>query len=107
MRSEHYPLEKLKREIIAIIARYLDLRAYRVFFFGSRVAGRGNDRSDFDVGIEGNDVILPDIMEHIREEIGELPTLYKIDIVDFRRVSAEFRRVAMAHAEPITETVRP
>jgi len=34
---EFYPVEKLKKEVLAIIGKYLDLNSHRVFFFGSRV----------------------------------------------------------------------
>jgi septum formation topological specificity factor MinE len=40
MKLEHYPVEKLKEEILKILRKYLDLKHYRVFFFGSRVTGR-------------------------------------------------------------------
>jgi hypothetical protein len=35
-------------------------------------------------------------LELIREEFEEAPTLYSIDVVDFRRVDEKFRRVARA-----------
>ena len=53
MRIEHYPLEKLKKEMLDIISKYLNLNEYKIFFFGSRVEGKGNERSDIDIGIEG------------------------------------------------------
>jgi septum formation topological specificity factor MinE len=39
MKLEHYPVEKLKEEILKILSKYLDLSQYKVFFFGSRVKG--------------------------------------------------------------------
>lgn len=102
MRLEHYPLEKLKKELLAILARHLDLSRYRVFFFGSRVTGKGTDRSDIDVGIEGPEPVPFIKMAHIEDEIELLPTLYKIDIVDFSRVSEIFRKVATRHREFLT-----
>lgn len=99
MRLEHYPLEKLKKEILDIVGRHLDLAHYRVFFFGSRVSGAGTDRSDVDVGIEGPKPVPFAIMADIEEEIDRLPTLYKIDIVDFAHVSEIFKEVAIQHRE--------
>ncbi|MEK7189472.1 MAG: nucleotidyltransferase domain-containing protein [Patescibacteria group bacterium] len=52
-RLEYYPVEKLKKELKDIAAKYLDLKKYHLFFFGSRVTGKGSERSDIDVGIEG------------------------------------------------------
>ncbi len=95
MRLEHYPVEKLKKEILAILAKHLDLSRYRVFFFGSRVAGKGTERSDIDVGIEGPEPIPAAAMLDIQEEIENLPTLYKVEIVDFHRVPPKFRDAAL------------
>ena len=102
MRLEFYPVDKLKKEILEIIGRYLDLNSYRVFFFGSRVMGKGNERSDIDIGIEGPDEIPYEIMARLREEIEDLPTLYKIEIVDFKKVSPDFREVALQQTEIIS-----
>jgi len=38
-------------------------------------------------------------MLDIQEEIENLPTLYKIDVVDFYDVSEKFREVAKQHIE--------
>jgi hypothetical protein len=35
-------------------------------------------------------------------ELDELPVLYTIDVVDFRRASNEFREVALSCIEPLT-----
>lgn len=101
MRLEHYPLEKLKKELLDIIGRHLDLSRYRVFFFGSRVTGKGTDRSDIDVGIEGPEPVPFGMLLAIREDVERIPTLYKIDVVDFRGASDDFRDVALQHTELI------
>ena len=102
VRLEHYPVEKLKKEIIEIIGRRLDLSKYRVFFFGSRVAGGGTVRSDIDVGIEGVELIPAAKWLDILEEIENIPTLYKIEIVDFFRTAPVFKEVALQKTESIS-----
>lgn len=102
MKLEFYPQEKLKKEIQKIIAKYLDLRKYKIFFFGSRILGKGSERSDIDIGIEGPKEIPSHIFLEIQEEIENLPTLYKIDVVDFKRVSPEFKKNALQSAEVIS-----
>ena len=99
MQLEHYPQEKLKKEILDIIGKYLDLNCYRIFFFGSRVSGKSHERSDIDIGIEGKDPIPADAWLEIQEEIGNLSTLYKIELVNFTHVSSLFREVALQHTE--------
>ena len=102
MRIEHYPLEKLKREVLEIIGRYLNIKEFRVFFFGSRVKGKGDEHSDIDIGIEGEKEISYETISAIREEIENLSTLYKIEVVDFKKTSDDFREVALQSVEPIT-----
>ncbi len=101
MRLEFYSLEKLKKEILEIIGKYLDLKTYRIFFFGSRVTGGGNERSDIDIGIEGPSPVSLKIMGQIEDEIENLPTLYKIEIVDFKQISSNFYEVARQKIESI------
>ncbi|MBI3786695.1 MAG: nucleotidyltransferase domain-containing protein [Ignavibacteriales bacterium] len=102
MRLEHYPVDKLKKEILDLVGKHVNLRTHKVFFFGSRVSGGGNERSDIDVGIEGPQEIPIKILGRIREEIENLPTLYKIEVVDFKSVSDEFREVALQHTEALS-----
>lgn len=105
MRLEHYPKEKFKKEILEIIGKRLDLSKYRVFFFGSRVSGKGTDRSDIDIGIEGPSIQSRAWFE-IEEEIEEFPTLYKIDLVNFQDVSDKFRKVALQTIESLNNYVK-
>jgi predicted nucleotidyltransferase len=101
VKIEFYPKEKLKKEILEIVGKYLDLKKYKVFFFGSRVTGRHDERSDIDIGIEGPERIPLEILSAIREEIDKLPTLYHIDVVDFKSVGKDFYKVAKQNLELI------
>lgn len=99
MRLEHYSVEKLKKEIKEIVGKYLDLNKYQIFFFGSRVIGKGNERSDIDVGIEGKEEIDIGVVEDIKEQLANLSILYKIDFVDFKSLSDDFYGVAKEKIE--------
>ncbi|OGX30393.1 MAG: hypothetical protein A2705_04920 [Omnitrophica WOR_2 bacterium RIFCSPHIGHO2_01_FULL_52_10] len=99
MRLKNYPAAKLKRELLEIIERHIDLAEYGVFFFGSRLEARGDERSDIDLGIEGPRPIPAGALARIREEIERMPLLYKIDVVDFRDAAEDFRRVALQKVE--------
>ena len=98
---EHYPADKMKKEILSIVGKYLDLSQYKIFIFGSRVTGKGNDRSDIDVGIEGEIEVPSRIISKIKEDLENIRTLYTIDFVDFKRVASDFREVALQSIEPI------
>ena len=102
MKLEHYPTEKLKKEILEIIGKYLDLGKYRIFFFGSRVGkNKSDEHSDIDIGIEGLEEISYKTISDIKEDIDNLPVLYKIEVVDFKNISSDFREVALQHTEAI------
>lgn len=105
MKLKFYPERKLEQKILKIIGKYLDLKEYKVFFFGSRVSGKGNEKSDIDVGIEGPKPIPLEIFAQIKSEIEEIPILYRIDIVDFKRVDKDFYKVAKENIEIINEKI--
>lgn len=99
MKLENYPVEKLKKEILDIVGKRLDLKKYKVFFFGSRVKGDNFERSDIDIGIEGPSELSSVIKLDIEEEIEKIPTLYKIDFVDFKEVGENFAKIAKKNIE--------
>lgn len=79
------------------------LRGYRVFLFGSRVAGTARPRSDFDLAVDGEKELPIKTYYEIADMLEELPTLYRIDWVDMHRVSPEFRERAMRATEVLYE----
>ena len=101
MKLEHESLDALRKKLRNIIGKYLDLEKYKLFFFGSRVSGGGSERSDIDIGIDGPEPVPLKVFSDIKEEIEDIPILYKIEIVDFKQVSPDFRQVALEHTEVI------
>lgn len=89
--------DKLKR----IVSRYVNLSEYRLFYFGSRVTGHGDERSDIDVGLYGKIKVPEAAFANIQDDIENLPFLYSIDIVDFNQTSEDFRNVALQNIEVI------
>ena len=102
METKFYPKEKLQQDVLDTIDRYLNLNQYRVFFFGSRVDGKGDERSDIDIGIEGPETIPLGTIVQIKEGLSSLPTLYSFDVVDFRQADDDFKEVAKKHIEEIS-----
>jgi|SRR3989338_2741574 len=101
MRLEHYDQRKLKREVLDLLGKHLDLDRYKVFFFGSRVNGGGDERSDIDVGIEGREPVPGNIMLDIQAALEGLSTLYKVEAVDFSRAGERFEMMAKRKVELI------
>ncbi len=78
-----------------------ELRDYRVMFFGSRVTGKARERSDFDVAIDGSGPVDPRLLGSIRDRLDDLPTLYRIDLVDLSTVTDRVRAEMLRHTETI------
>jgi predicted nucleotidyltransferase len=78
----------------SVVRRHLPDPAYLVFLFGSRAAGSAREASDIDIGIEGPAPVARSALAAIHEELEEAPTLFSIDVVDFRRLPDKFREVA-------------
>lgn len=88
--------QELITRVVKIVSKHLGNDG-GLFLFGSRVAGRGNSRSDFDFGVDTGKKIPLETWSRIEEEIDELSTLFRIEVVDFQRVSAKFREQALKH----------
>lgn len=93
---------KIKTQLKAIIHKYLKSDDYKTFIFGSRATGqlsraslRVRSFSDFDLGILGREKIPGHLLEKIREDLENSSIPYKIDVVDFNKVSPEFRSLAL------------
>ncbi len=89
--------------IVTIFKKYIPDGNYKVFYFGSRVNGKADIRSDFDIGIEAKTPVPLDIMFRIQDDLNELDMFQKMDVVDFYNVSHEFKEFAMKHTEMIYE----
>ena len=93
-----------EEEIVAMLKGVLEassekLKDRKVFLFGSRASGRARQRSDFDIGVIGEGPLPLETYYRIEDGFDEIPTLYKIDWVDFNRASEKFRERAMKHIE--------
>ena len=99
MKLEKYPVKKLKKEILEIMKRNLDINKYQVFFFGSRVKGDNFERADIDLGILGDKAVPVTAKFKIQDELERLPILYKIDLVDFSKVSSEFKKQSLKNID--------
>ena len=85
----------------AIIPFKAKLGPRRVLFFGSRVAGTARERSDFDVAIDGSGRVDPRLFAQICDSLEDLPTLYRVDLVDLSTVSDKVRAEMLSHIEVI------
>ena len=94
---------EVTEKLIGIVAAKIRSPHFRVFYFGSRAEGRGTEKSDLDVGIEADDEVPGKLMIEIKEQVDNIPIMQKIDVVDFKKVSAGFKEVALQKIEVIYE----
>ncbi|EKE00003.1 MAG: DNA polymerase beta protein [uncultured bacterium] len=94
MTLNHYPIDQFKADILNIAKKYFNLSTTKLFVFGSRASGKGDDRSDIDLGIESDPPIDSQNFQNFKDELDNLNTLYTIDTVDFNQVSEIFKKVA-------------
>lgn len=86
--------DALVQKAKTIVCSYLPKGNYQVFLFGSRTTNRHHRYSDIDIGIEGKDSVSKLVMSRITDALEESDLPVKVDVVDFFRVSSEFKNVA-------------
>lgn len=84
-----------KEEVKEIIFKHLNPGRNRVFIFGSRASGTDVKYSDIDLGIETEKEIPGYLISEIEEDFENSDIPYRVDVVDFSRVSEDFKRVAL------------
>ena len=100
MNPESDNIQTILDHIAEIVRREMEGN-YRLFLFGSRASDGHDPKADIDIGIIA---VKPDeakIMVSIKERLEQIPTLLKIDFVDFSMVSQEFRKIAMKEKKDI------
>jgi predicted nucleotidyltransferase len=86
--------EQLIREVWTIVSDELRAWPHALFLFGSRAQGSAGPFSDFDFAIDGASPIDRTRLARVRTRVDALPTLYSIDVVDYRAAGDDFRSVA-------------
>ena len=74
-------IEEVLDQIIELCRKH---SASRVILFGSRARGTAGERSDIDIAVSG----AVDF-DGLAEEIGRLPTLYTIDLVNLQECGSD------------------
>lgn len=86
--------KRIKDQIKNTARKYLG-RDYKLFIFGSRVSGKSRKFSDIDLGILGKTRVPGHSIVKIQEELENSCLPYKVDVVDFTKVSEDFKSVAL------------
>jgi predicted nucleotidyltransferase len=81
---------KVAKEV-AKLARAILGEGTRIVWFGSWARGAAAARSDLDIAVSIGTPIAPEVMAELRSAVEELPTLYRIDLVDLSTAGSALR----------------
>ena len=80
-----------------ILRRYFPGAEARVF--GSRAGGNAKPYSDLDIGIVGAAKLDARALAGAKEEFEESDIPFRVDVLDWHRISEEFRQIIARHYE--------
>lgn len=85
------PLRQYDPKIVAAVRDVILKHAspQRIYLFGSRVTGEAKPESDYDFAFDAPEA-PHDSLDAIREDIEQLPTLYRIDVTNIARADSRF-----------------
>lgn len=92
-------VSEIEKQVAGIIRKYIGKNA-RIYLFGSWAKGNAKPTSDIDIAIKISKQERQKFYK-IREEVNELRTLRKIDIVDLSLASEKFRKHIFKYALPL------
>jgi len=93
-------IEEILKQAAKIISSEIEGN-YQLFLFGSRAREIHDEKSDIDIGILTDSQISGKKWLNIQEKIEQIPTLLKIDLVDFNSVDEAFKKVALKYTKEI------
>jgi predicted nucleotidyltransferase len=95
-------IQPILKRIVQVIRRYLPDESHRILLFGSWTTLEAAPTSDIDIAIAGATAVDPGVMSEIHEEIDQLPTLRKIQIIDLQHVHDRFRDRVISQGQVLT-----
>lgn len=79
------------------LGRKYQEQGVELFVFGSLAREDGRPNSDLDLGIEWRKPVSPALFRQICRDVDDLPTVRRVDLVDFSNVSPAWREIASRH----------
>jgi predicted nucleotidyltransferase len=68
--------------VVSIIRRYFPRDELGIVLFGSWAPGEAQEASDIDIGLLGPDTIDDMLLLRIEDDIANIPTLRRMDVVE-------------------------
>ncbi|MCX6130792.1 MAG: nucleotidyltransferase domain-containing protein [Proteobacteria bacterium] len=75
------------------IQKFFPATDYQIILFGSQSQGTAGPRSDVDIAIRGKAPLSPAEWQKCQEILEESDFPWRVDLVDYRRVSIDFQKI--------------
>ena len=99
LRGDHSIMVDVEKIIQKTVVKYIDPASSFIFLFGSRALRTNRPQSDYDVGIYTGQKISLTTIAKIKDDLEEYPIPVDIDVVDFAKVSEEFKAMALKEVQ--------
>lgn len=87
---------RLRSQLKALGRKY-GREGVELFVFGSLARKDGRFNSDLDLGVEWRKPASPKLFRQICRDVDDLPTVRKVDLVDFSKATPRWRKIAGRH----------
>jgi predicted nucleotidyltransferase len=82
---------------------YKTIRQYlpsvEILVFGSRITNTAQKFSDLDIALRDKELIPLNILSQVKEGFSESDLPFKVDLMDFNRLSADFQKLILSKYE--------
>jgi predicted nucleotidyltransferase len=103
---EKDPLARLPPRLgsrLKALAQKYRARGIDLFLFGSLARKDNRSNSDLDLGLEWRRPVSAKLFRELCREVDDLPTIRKVDLVDFSKVSHSWKEIAGRHRVPLAQ----
>jgi len=81
--------EDILKQVKELVLKSVEKTPARVYLFGSWARGEERATSDIDIAVEPIGVVLPFLLQNLREELEESHIPYNVDVVDTREADSK------------------
>lgn len=91
------PLPPRLRSRLKALGQKYQARGVDLFLFGSFARTDWRENSDLDLGLEWRRPNSQELFRELCKDVDDLPTIRKVDLVDFSKASQGWREIAGRH----------
>ena len=100
-KANRQDVQPLLEKVIRVVCDRIMEEGLQVYLFGSWAQGRALAESDLDIALDAGKPIESVVLLSIINDVDDIPTLRKVDVVDLQALDQAFRRQVLQHGELI------